>query len=58
MADDTKQAARTGNTYLLNRLGSRLRKATSDIAQQELPKDILRVLRQLEKQAKHKQAAG
>jgi hypothetical protein len=44
-----KYAAQIGNIFFLTRIGSTLRWATSDIASEELPADIKRLLRRLDR---------
>ena len=45
----SKYAAQIDNVYFLARIGQSLRWATSDIAHEELPEDVLRLLRRLDR---------
>jgi hypothetical protein len=44
-----KYVAQIDNIYFLTRIGQSLRWATNDIAREELPEDIQRLLRRLER---------
>jgi hypothetical protein len=44
-----KYAAQIENVYFLTRIGQSLRWATNDIAREELPEDIQRLLRRLDR---------
>jgi hypothetical protein len=45
----TKYAAQIDNIYFLDRIGCSLRWATADMAREELPDNIRRLLRKLER---------
>ena len=45
----SKYAARFGNIYFLSRVGDTLRWATEDMVREELPADIKRLLRRLDR---------
>ena len=50
MDKDAKYAARLANVYFLKLLGTSLRQATADVPKEELPEEISRLLRELQRQ--------
>jgi hypothetical protein len=50
MDQDAKYAARLANVYFLKLLGTCLRQAMGDVPKEELPEEIARRLRELERQ--------
>ena len=50
MDKDAKYAARLANVYFLRLLGTSLRQATADVPKEELPEEISRLLRELQRQ--------
>jgi hypothetical protein len=51
---DPKYAARIDNIYFLGRIGETLRRATDDIAREQLPANIQHLLDRLEARAQAK----
>ena len=52
-----KYVAQVKNVYFLTRIGESLRWATSDIAREELPDDVGRLLRRLDRAEARQKAA-
>ena len=50
MEQHAKYAARLANVYFLKLLGTSLRQATADVPKVELPEEISRLLRELQRQ--------
>jgi hypothetical protein len=51
-----KYVAQISNVYFLTRIGESLRWATSDIAQEELPENVILLLRRLDRQERRQNA--
>jgi hypothetical protein len=51
-----KYVAQINNVYFLTRIGESLRWATSDIAQEELPENVILLLRSLDRQERRQSA--
>ena len=51
-----KYVAQISNVYFLTRIGESLRWATSDIAQEELPANVILLLRRLDRQERRQNA--
>ena len=56
--DKSKYAVRIDNIYFLDRIGASLRWATGDIAREELPSDIKRLLNRLDRLEARARAKG
>ena len=56
--DKSKYAVRIDNIYFLDRIGASLRWATEDIAREELPADIKRLLNRLDRLEARARAKG
>ena len=50
MDQNARYAARLANVYFLKLLGTSLRQATADVPKEELPEEISRLLRELQRQ--------